>query len=160
MQPGPTSPLNIEAIRERYADFHRAVLADGAMRDAWPAIQSADDVPALLAALAEAQRERDDALLLVRSVVFYGTGFIWKRPDGTDLVLDPTEVVMVLSVDQMTEVERLRADAERMRPVVEAAAVYIRTPSLDLSRPHPAPREARALVEAVDTYESQTGGTQ
>lgn len=36
---------------------------------------------------------------LIRSVLLYGTGFRWRRPDGEVLVLDPAEVDMFVAAD-------------------------------------------------------------
>jgi hypothetical protein len=56
--PESSSPLDLEAIRARYDDYCERSLNEDDVYDA--AMQCADDVPALLAALEEVQRERDE----------------------------------------------------------------------------------------------------
>lgn len=59
MQPDPTSPLDLDAIRARFVVTEN--LDDGTKEYVDSLFWSSRDVPNLLAALAEAQRERDEA---------------------------------------------------------------------------------------------------
>lgn len=67
--------------------------------------------------------ERDELLsAVVRSVQLYGTGFVWRRPDGQEVAIDPAEIQMWFSADEpptmhdlrahLAEVERERADLQ------------------------------------------------
>jgi hypothetical protein len=70
--PESSSPLDLEAIRARYDDYCERSLNEDDVFDA--AMQCADDVSALLTALEEAQRERDD---LRRKVADYESAITW-----------------------------------------------------------------------------------
>jgi hypothetical protein len=100
-----------------------------------------DAIPALLAALAEAQRERDEAR--------WHQERCHRHHEASD-----------------ADLAAARADAERMRPVVEAARAW-RAAELPPDAHNKVYRALNALAIAVDayehpedTYESQTGGTE
>ena len=164
-----TGQVDLEEVRKRYADFHRAIIADSAMRDAWPAIQSADDVPALLAdldaartALAEAQRERDEERRKVEALLLGDKALqprIWLREEVQRLKAELTDLSNLLDQtmaarDQYKRERNAAYDEDRlMRPVVEAArAMAARWRDSTMA-------SGNGLLAAVDTYETQTGGT-
>lgn len=49
---------------------------------------------------------------LVRTVQWYGTGYIYEPPGGDKVLLDPTHVTVVIAADHLTEVERLTAERD------------------------------------------------
>jgi hypothetical protein len=118
MQPDPTSPLDLEAIRQRHEDFTvlwagpveamtTPLTAAGAVTCA--AAASADDVSALLAALAEARRDAENAifeLAALRQAVERVTG---SDEDHVDALQDLGAALAAA-----------RADAERIRELIDS----------------------------------------
>lgn len=110
----------------------------------------------------QAEQDREAAIeraerveLLVRSVYLFGTGFLWKRPDGTEHVLDPAEVSVFIGEDQQSEREQLTARAER----AEAAIAAVRALAERWCAMDPLGRiffddAADALLAALDSTET------
>jgi hypothetical protein len=57
---------------------------------------------------------------LTRSVDYFGTGFLWRQPDGHEVVLDPVEVTVVINADQVTVYEQLEATVARVEAALTA----------------------------------------
>lgn len=148
------TPDEVDEIRERYDRWTRSavllktdhgnVLATST--EAWITGASglARDVPALLAALAEAQRERDEAR---RERDEYHSRCEKLRADFGRLRTD-RDGWERLYVEARGEVQAAQRREELMRPVVEAAKAFRHQEPGRMTGSH-------ALFAAVDTYETQ-----
>jgi hypothetical protein len=145
--PESSSPLDLEAIRARYDDYCERSLNEDDVFDA--AMQCADDVPALLAALEEAQRERDE---LRRKVADYENAITWDVTCFRCAAqLDALYADTVRRETAESALAASRADNDRMRDVLEKARAVKAAigDTMALSDAY------LALTVAVDTYESQ-----
>jgi len=154
MVPAPesSSPLDPAKISEWASAARSYIVAKPTHLHAGAIASVLDYIPALLAALEEAQRERDELRATVRramTAVKNGATTaaavalaICSKGDGERDIFD--------------ELAAARADAERIRPVLEAAKML----AADLApgvaaEPEVFSAAERALAAAVDTYESQ-----
>jgi len=124
--PESSSPLDLEAIRARYDDYCERSLNEDDVFDA--AMQCADDVSALLAALEEAQRERDELRQhsITLNTICYQIGEALGLATGglpftgnpielvADLIASRSELLVELRAATGREAAA-RADVERMR---------------------------------------------
>ena len=142
--PDPTTPLDLEAIRERHAAWQRSPF-DLAYTTA---ARSADDVPGLLAALAEAQRERDEA-----------RESWWHYQDCYNDQLRTTIKVEKERDAARSDLAEAQRREELMRPVVEKAQKWRAAEKLSAgSADYVDAYEALdPLAAAVDTYEKTRG---
>jgi hypothetical protein len=134
-------------------------------------------------ALRQAERERDEARQLVRHVDNYGTGYIWRKPDGDEVALNPAEVVTVLDAAKVSyfealvaerdilaqqlddaralnaceagEWERMVADRDAMRSVLEA--VLAAEESIKRLPLLPGASEFMWLLDTLDAYRAALG---
>jgi hypothetical protein len=67
------------------------------------------------------REERDRLKTLIRSIRFLGIGFVWRRPNGEELVINPAEITLVMSADEPTTVHDLRAQLAAYEDVVAKA---------------------------------------
>ena len=170
--PDPTTPLDPEKIagwqRRAVAWFNANYMAesDDEPTGARAAYLLAQHTPTLLAALAEAQRERDEERRKVEALLLGDKALqprIWLGEDVQRLKAELADLSNLLDQtmaarDQLRQERNAAAEESRlMRPVVEKAREWRHTP---VAGWRSADGDEMALVAAVDTYEKQTGGTE
>lgn len=154
MQPDPQPTLDLEAIRERFVTTEN--IDDGTKAYVDALFWSARDVPALLAALEEARRERDET----RLEILNRNAAVNVLSDELELMTqERDEALSAQIVVQCDDPEH--ADRERMRPVVEAAqAMAYAVTERETDTAHRRLLSVWTAYDeadpaAVDTYESQ-----
>lgn len=81
---------------------------------------------ALRELLAKERAESERLRAEVRVAELFGTAFIWRHPGtGEELVLHPADVTVVIPDGQLTEIEQLRATAERDAHIISLLRRFV-----------------------------------
>jgi hypothetical protein len=108
-------PADLDAIKKEWLNPCGACDAGLPMACTHP---SGDYRPVMLSLVDEIGRLR----VLTRNVDLFGTGYLWRRPDGVEVVLDPAEVLVVIDAGEVAHTKEVIAAARVVRALRRGAA--------------------------------------